>query len=401
MRDPASAPPRWVRIVGVSLLLASSIVVGVVLAEVGLRQFQPQIFPVHSQGMYVPNALYGTGLTPNFVGRFQRAEFDASFRINSAGFRGPELRPRQDNTVRIVALGDSQTFGFGVLDHETYAVQLEQLLSRFHPELDIQVTNTGSPRYGTYHQLNLLRSRWEELDPDLVLLQFLPVNDFQDNREAVRQLHPQVRDGMLISPSAAPDDVPRPAWVRVLYWSKSQFHLARLLSESAGYLSMRLGMAQHVDALWGEDFSDDDAVLTQELLEQVATTAHRGGARALFLYSTAKTAMMGSTYVVPRSRAVLQQAAQNTGAMWVDLNELMREHERPHRFYFVRDGHWSPAGHRVIAEILASRIVDLSLLSTDPGAGPATVPVSSATNDKLSVEHGLRPILRNSGTEAR
>jgi lysophospholipase L1-like esterase len=371
MKHSPNPSLRLVRLSAALALVAFSAGVGVVLAEVGLRAFQPQIFPVHPPGMYTPNPPFGNTLTAGFTGSVQRAEFDASFRVNSAGFRGPELRPRQANTVRIVALGDSQTFGFGVADDETFTVQLERILSQLHPETDFQVVNTGTPGFGTYHQLHLLDSRWEELDPDLVMLQFLPVNDFLDNRAAVRALHPEVREGMLTEASAAPTRARPPAWMRIMGWSKANLHVARLASENIGYVTMRLGLARNVSTLWGEDFSREDERLTQELLEQVASRAHQGGARMVFLYSTAKVDLMGAEYRVPRSRAVIERAAAISAASWIDLNQLMREHERPHRFFFVRDGHWSPAGHRIIAEILSTELQRLALLprTTDRGTG--------------------------------
>jgi lysophospholipase L1-like esterase len=360
----APARRRLARVAGPLILLAGSVGIGLLLAELGLRHFRPQIFPVHPPGMYGHHTPYGASLTPNFTGRLQRPEFDVQFTVNSHGFRGPELRPRQANTIRIVALGDSQTFGFGVEDGEVFTALLENLLRDRFPRTDFQVINTGSPSFGTYGQLELLRTRWAELEPDLVLLQFLPVNDFQDNRAAARQLQPRVRDDMLTAAAAAGADPVPPAWLRAVYWTRSRLHTARLVSENAGYLGVRLGFTGGVDALWGEDFTEEDEILTRGLLEQVSRTAQAGGARMLFLYSTAKPAMMGSEYRVPRSRAVIERAAASTGAEWLDLNELMRAYERPHRLYFARDGHWSPAGHAAVAEILAEQLSELRLLGS-------------------------------------
>jgi hypothetical protein len=49
--------------------------------------------------------------------------------INSRGTRGPEFAAvKPANTLRILSLGDSRTFGWGLPDEETYSRQLEQLL---------------------------------------------------------------------------------------------------------------------------------------------------------------------------------------------------------------------------------------------------------------------------------
>ena len=47
-------------------------------------------------------------------------------RINRAGYRGPERpRARRPGTLRILALGDSSTFGMGLCWEKTYAALLE------------------------------------------------------------------------------------------------------------------------------------------------------------------------------------------------------------------------------------------------------------------------------------
>jgi len=375
-RVDSPAPSRAVKIVGVLVILAVSGLAGLLLAEVGLRLFWPQIYPVHPPGMYSETGRVVPGLTPGFSGRLQRTDFDAAFSVNSVGFRGPEPRPRRDNTVRIVALGDSQTFGFGVEDHETYAVGLEGLLAADFPGLDVQVVNTGTPGFGTYAQLEILQALWPELDPDIVLLQFLPANDFEENRDAVAMMQPRVRDGMLTEVAPPAEGAQLPAWLRVLYWSKAHSHFMKLLSESAGYAAMRLGLAQNVAALWGEDFSDWDAELTSDLLVQVAETARAGGAMMLFVYSTAKHDLMSARYSPPRSRGVIESAAGRSGAAWIDLNERMLASEEPRRFYFVRDGHWSPAGHRAVAEIIAAELKERGWMSIpEPKKSPSHDPL--------------------------
>src|SRR4051812_34877583 len=46
--------------------------------------------------------------------------------INSRGTRGPEFAvPKPANTFRILSLGDSRTFGWGLTEDETYTKRLE------------------------------------------------------------------------------------------------------------------------------------------------------------------------------------------------------------------------------------------------------------------------------------
>src|SRR5438093_8551015 len=51
--------------------------------------------------------------------------------INSKGTRGPEFQVRKPaNTLRIISLGDSRTFGWGLSEAETYSCVLENMLQQ-------------------------------------------------------------------------------------------------------------------------------------------------------------------------------------------------------------------------------------------------------------------------------
>ena len=65
--------------------------------------------------------------------------------INALGTRGPEFQMEKPaGTFRILSLGDSRTFGWGLADEETYSRRLEHLLKEFqganiqHPTSNIQ-----------------------------------------------------------------------------------------------------------------------------------------------------------------------------------------------------------------------------------------------------------------------
>ena len=89
--------------------------------------------------MYVADPSVGYVLKPGFAGIIERCEFRAPFTVNEDGLCGPMPRPRTENTFRILVLGGSMAFGFGVLDDEIFSVQLENMLAGRFPNLDVQV----------------------------------------------------------------------------------------------------------------------------------------------------------------------------------------------------------------------------------------------------------------------
>ena len=94
---------------------------------------------------------------------------DCSISTNDLGFRGPPVRDKGDR-FRILAIGDSTTFGLGVQQMESWPSQLQQILD---PGADnIEVINAGVPGYSSVQGLRFLEKRGLALHPDLVIATF-------------------------------------------------------------------------------------------------------------------------------------------------------------------------------------------------------------------------------------
>jgi lysophospholipase L1-like esterase len=93
-----------------------------------------------------------------------------ALRTNKVGLRGPNLRA--DGSRRILAIGDSCTFGWRVSEDETYPAQLEGLLNQRAGGERYQVINAGVPGYTSYQGLEYLRERGLALRPEIVLIGF-------------------------------------------------------------------------------------------------------------------------------------------------------------------------------------------------------------------------------------
>lgn len=87
----------------------------------------------------------------------------------------PAVGPTRSRPTRLLALGDSCTFGVGVDDDETWPAQLRGLLAATGRE--VQVLNAGVPGYTAFQGARLLERRGAELEPDVVVASF-GFNDF-------------------------------------------------------------------------------------------------------------------------------------------------------------------------------------------------------------------------------
>ena len=94
-----------------------------------------------------------------------------SVSLNADGFRDDDFpATKVPGTVRIVALGDSWTFGHNAAPEQTYPKRLRALLQHDFPGKNVEVFNLGMLNYTSHEGLNLLRQKALGLQPDIVLI---------------------------------------------------------------------------------------------------------------------------------------------------------------------------------------------------------------------------------------
>jgi lysophospholipase L1-like esterase len=96
--------------------------------------------------------------------------------INAFGFRDKKYRLRKTNRMRILFVGDSVTYGWGISLDETYHKRLEKLLN--DKGYDVDVMGMGIPGYNIVQEYHLIKDRALEFNPDILVLQIVP-NDFE------------------------------------------------------------------------------------------------------------------------------------------------------------------------------------------------------------------------------
>src|SRR5437867_8997121 len=136
------APVRnWLRnLVAASIGLA----IGLVLIEVSLIWIVPP--PLHYR---YPQTLHVVDHELGWVMRPNQHAFTIAWPVvtNGLGLRSPEIAAvKRPGTIRVLCLGDSNTFGIGVAQEETYAARLQALL-RGQGRAEAEVINAGGGGY--------------------------------------------------------------------------------------------------------------------------------------------------------------------------------------------------------------------------------------------------------------
>ena len=106
------------------------------------------------------------GVRGSFLGR--------PLSVNSLGMRDVERsREKPPGAFRIVGLGDSHMFGWAVDRDETFLALLENELHERFPDRHFEVLNLAVPGYNTVQEVEVLARRADELDPDLVIINYV------------------------------------------------------------------------------------------------------------------------------------------------------------------------------------------------------------------------------------
>jgi lysophospholipase L1-like esterase len=170
-------------------LLASSCFMTLLFAEIGCRiiaYYNVKLFEnlKHTTNMPYPGEVVPLGrmirLSKNpriiyeFIPNVSVVFQDQPVSINPEGFRGKSI-PLHKNarSVRIVGLGDSGMFGWGVKDHEVYLALLSESLNTLYPEFSWEIVNTAVPGYNTIMEVETLKEKGLQYLPDIVIIEYV------------------------------------------------------------------------------------------------------------------------------------------------------------------------------------------------------------------------------------
>lgn len=160
------------------LSLTFSMLVCLIMLEVVLRIAVPQ----HEIPKWlVPSEDYGHFQRPNFqqVYSYRGTNVTWTARINNLGLRGDDIDLARRDDRRIVFVGDSFTFGYGLDEPFIFPTLTGEILNHTLKE-PWTVINTGVGGWGTLQQLKFVSARLAEFRPDIIVLTFCD-NDLQDD----------------------------------------------------------------------------------------------------------------------------------------------------------------------------------------------------------------------------
>lgn len=175
------------KIIGKIFLVLTVIFFCLIIGEILVRRQKPQMTFLEAIGFstrcYDHNLPIPFTLWKNATCHMTQYANDYNLyaHINSSGYRGQEFAYKKSaDTKRILVLGDSTTFGFGVEDNETIPYFLSESL-KSQMTTKFQVINAGyASGFSPDSAYVYLKNEGLKLKPDIIILNFSVFNDIID-----------------------------------------------------------------------------------------------------------------------------------------------------------------------------------------------------------------------------
>lgn len=269
-------------------------------------------------------------------------------RTNSHGMRGPEpLQGAEDELVRVAAIGDSYTFGWGVANEAAYPRRLEWLLNEAIGEKRFEVLNLGVSGYSARDEALVFEHKALAWEPSLIIVGYV-LND----------------------PMVEPRAPLQAAFAPVEWWQHS--HLLRLSGQAWASVEVwRKGDGQYLRYLHAEPRRWSGVV---EAYERMGKLARRHGiATVLVIFPVIPAApATWEEYDYADLHAQVGALGEEHGFLVLDLLPAFAAHPpgafgvREHNRHFNARGHALTA-HAIYA-LLAERLPELISTAAPIGA---------------------------------
>ena len=378
------------RILRVSLSMFISLVVILLLAELLARAalwHRPQ--QVAEAGFGYSRSGYGD-LTPNLNHVERLYNIRPYFlQTNSVGLRND--REIEENAVRILAIGDSFTYGMYVHNHETFPARLEERLNQLlAPE--VQVLNAGVPGYTIQDELEYLHEKGLALEPDVVILGTY-TNDVFDFYPPMREI---MARSVLLNAVTDPAEPPAPnpldallgdhlalyTALQQLRASYGQAQIERQINQVTPTIDGLHRTYQDLTFLRPQDFPEEWAAYEHTLHDMIDLLDEKGIPLVIVLFpDVAQLPPETALTEVPQQE--LARIAAETGTPFLDMLPVFREIGDVQSLYlmyynkhaqfdpnapdavvgqYTGDGHPTPYGYLVTARLLADLLLQENLL---------------------------------------
>jgi lysophospholipase L1-like esterase len=375
-------------------LLALGVVMPAPALELLFRTAGPVVPGEYSLGVEREfDPLLGWRLRPNFVGGKRTAEFAVRFATNARGLReGNPPYEKPPGGTRVLVLGDSFVEAAHVSAGEAMTTRLQDLLRGGLSPRPADVVNAGVAAYGTAQEYLYVDTEGYKYRPDVVVLVFFTGNDPLDNVRrrygaydrpyfeaneggGLQQVGFPTRDPADDAPvdealtrhSTAYNFLKSGVWAKLADRSKETGEAG--VDPDRDYEVYEMDPRRKMRQSWA---------VTELLLKELAERCDELGASLVVVAAPSYRQVVPENFErllrrehldvgdfgfdVPNRK--LNELAARRGITYLDLLPALRAASAgdPFRFYYPKNAHWNPAGHRFVAEQLHAFLIRRGLV---------------------------------------
>ncbi len=281
----------------------------------------------------------------------KEGSFKVTVHTNSRGFRGTReyAESKPPGTVRMLVLGDSFPFGFGVEDDQTFPALLEQ------QSPNLEVPNLGVPGYGLDQMLIAYRVLGKKLHPDYVVIGVFWEDFWRCTRAFVDTGHAKPYFVLNAQGQLQLHNVPAPQPFQLTtnqfppileYSPVEQFFLKsyffRILQRSLTRLGKMLGLI--------DPDTTPECQVGRAILRQLIREIRQAGSKPILMM------IPPDRWITDKDTASLLKSmrlfAQSEKVPMIDMLPVLKEAVRNVKisdFYIPNDRHWTLRGHELAA----------------------------------------------------
>lgn len=331
-----------------AFLIVIIIVILLVVLEVFTRFLWVKPGYGYPPDLFIPDDSRGFKYNPGFSGNFVSQLYDGvEIRINSRGLRDNEHDLSKDKRFRILALGDSVTFGSGVSFEDTYLHKLENKFNE--NDFNVEIIKAGINSYEFEQEFKFLFEEGFDYDPGLILVGIV-LNDagsvnisavsenlFSKEEQSIQRFKSFVRSCRFCD---------------FLYTSFKYFVLLRGKDYDSYYFD-------HVYSKWEGESWD----YTQEQMKDMIKEAKKRDIEVvLVVFPYVQQFSHSDKKWDNKPQKTLESFSDKQGIYFLDLLPFF-DREDYSDFYLRNDAvHFNPDGHEVVSEVLYDFFVENKLI---------------------------------------
>jgi hypothetical protein len=310
----------------------------------------------------VPHPIRGYAFRRSFTNEWRSADYAVQVRLNELGLRDGPLAEAQAGRLRILALGDSYTFGIGVEGDQNWPAILEERLQNDLPtDAHPVVFDAGVPGYSARQARKLAEELIPQLKPQIVIFGMYmnsywrvenPYMIFDQTLIASDQIGAMaVGESNELLITAFP-----PGLLRTLdLWLKQHLYVAAHFLALANEGRHWPERPAPDDSLEGIERSYGPVVAEIDVLDRLV---QRAGARLIVVPVNAQEGDGTFSDHQPIYNAILREHCLARAILFVDpLPVMIAKANGQPLFRFPGDAHWTVAAHALTAELLERTIL--------------------------------------------